>query len=105
MREKGSGIANTLEAYLPKVNLSLDSLNNLNRIGNNHLLKNFIKDNDGIGFFFQISIGAELEAKTLCLIDVKELKIDQDFYLVYLKNTKNKAEIDQILKIFAPGQL
>ena len=105
LREKGSGITNALELFLPKAGLSLNSLHNLNRIGNNHLIKNFIKDNDGIAFFFKISIEEELQAKTISLIEVSGLDIHQDFYLVYLKNTKTKNEIAQILRIFAPGDI
>lgn len=102
LREDGSGIANALKLYLPDASRSLNSLANLSRIGNNQLIKNFIMDNDGIGFFFKISIEAQLQDKTISLINVRELKIGQDFYLVYLKDTKTKEEVAQMLKIFAP---
>ncbi len=104
LRERGSGIASVLEEHLPKAHKSLDSLHNLSRIGNNHLIKSFIKDNDGIGLFFRISVENEVKEKSISLIDVEDLKISQDFYLVHLKGTKTREDIDRVLKIFEPGQ-
>lgn len=103
LREEGAGLSEALDQQLKQDKQSLHQLLRINRIGNIQLLKNYIKNNDGIGFLYHISMLNELESGELSTIHLADFKVTQPFYLVYPKQAKSPKEIECMLEIFSPA--
>lgn len=104
LREEGAGLSDAINHQLKIDKASLHQLTKVNRIGNIQLLKNYIKNNDGIGFLYHISMLDELKNGDLATIHLTDFHITQPFYLVYPKQSKAKKEIECMLDIFSPSK-
>ena len=100
LREEGSGVSDTVEKYLHQENHSLNTFHKVSRIGNIQLLKSYIKNNDGIGFLYRLSVEEELKEGSLSIITLKNFSMKQAYYLTYLKQSKKQRDIDAVLTTF-----
>lgn len=103
LREEGAGLSEAIDQQLKQDKHSLYQLLRINRIGNIQLLKNYIKNNDGIGFLYHISMLNELKSGELSTIHLADFKVTQPFYLVYPKQAKSPKEVACMLEIFSPA--
>ena len=103
LREEGAGLSDAIDHQLTEAKQSLHQLTRINRIGNIQLLKNYIKNNDGIGFLYHISMLNELKTGELATITLSDFQVQQPFYLVYPAQSKPKKEVDYMLEIFSPS--
>lgn len=99
LREEGSGVSDTVEKYFYQNNHSLDTFKKISRIGNIQLLKGYVKNNDGIGFLYHLSVEQELKEGSLAVITLKYFSMKQPYYLVYLEKSKKQRDIDAFLTI------
>lgn len=100
LREQGSGVSDTVEKYLYQENHSLNAFHKVSRIGNIQLMKSYIKNNDGIGFLYRLSVEEELKEGSLSTITLKNFSMKQAYYLTYLKQSKKQRDIDTVLTTF-----
>ncbi|UJF16372.1 LysR family transcriptional regulator [Jeotgalibaca sp. MA1X17-3] len=100
LREKGSGINSSLQETLSEKGLSLDIFSKRTIIGNIHLMKELIKKDEGIGFFYYISVTDEIIDQTLQIIPISDLSFSQSFYLVFNKNTPPNKLRENFLQLF-----
>ena len=100
LREEGSGVSDTVEKYLHQENHSLNTFHRVSRIGNIQLWKSYIKNNDGIGFLYHLSVEEELKEGSLSTITIKNFSLKQPYYLTYLKQSQKQRDIDAVLTTF-----
>ncbi|SFP08579.1 DNA-binding transcriptional regulator, LysR family [Halolactibacillus alkaliphilus] len=103
LREEGAGLSEAIDHQLKQDKKALHKLMRINRIGNIQLLKNYIKNDDGIGFLYHISILHELKSGELSTIQLTDFKVTQSFYLVYKNQSKSPKEVECMLDIFSPA--
>ncbi|PKQ61861.1 LysR family transcriptional regulator [Labilibaculum filiforme] len=81
LREKGSGTLQVIQKTLAKQNINFEKLNILIHLGSTEAIKNFLCDFDGIALISEKSIEKELQLKSLCKLNVKNLTIQRTFRL------------------------
>ncbi|MEP1151661.1 MAG: LysR substrate-binding domain-containing protein [Balneola sp.] len=85
MRERGSGTLSTLINVLNEKGIKQSDLKIIARLGGTEALKNYILEDEGIGFLSRLAIARELENNRLREIKIEDLVIKRDFYFVMRK--------------------
>lgn len=98
IRERGSGLQQSLTITFSNMGVPFSKFNNLIYIGNIRLLKEVLYQGERIGFLYRTSAQAELDSGKLAQIHIRNLKLLQNYYLVYYDNKKARALIHQLLK-------
>lgn len=98
IRERGSGLQQSLTITFSNMGVPFSKFNNLIYIGNIRLLKEVLYQGERIGFIYRTSAQAELDSGKLAQIHIRNLKLLQNYYLVYYDNKKARALIHQLLK-------
>lgn len=81
LREKGSGTLQVIHKALSKQKIDLEKLNIFIHLGSTEAIKNFLCNFDGIALVSEKAIAKEIQLKTICKLNVKELNIRRKFRL------------------------
>jgi DNA-binding transcriptional LysR family regulator len=96
LREQGSGTLAALKSTLQKHHLKLSELNVGIRLAGTEALKNFLKEDNCLGFLPRRSLLKELRDGELVAIKIDQLHIIRDFYFIQ----RQGAEADGLSKAF-----
>lgn len=96
MRERGSGTLSALMEVLNEKGIKQSDLKIIARLGGTEALKNYILEDEGIGFLSRLAVVRELENNRLKEIKINDLVIKRKFYFVMRKGEK----MDGIFKPF-----
>ncbi len=96
LREQGSGTLSALKQMLGKHKIKLSELKVGVRLSGTEALKNFLKEDDCLGFLPKRSLYKELRDKELIIVNVEGLHIKRDFYFIQRHGSDN----DGISKTF-----
>ncbi len=87
LREKGSGTRRVFEQILEQSNVTIESFQNAIEIGNMSAIKELVKSDLGITFLYKVAAQQELDAGTLCEIQIKDFSQIREFNFVFLKKS------------------
>jgi DNA-binding transcriptional LysR family regulator len=82
VREKGSGSRSSVEEYLNRIGIALNSLNLIAEMGSSQALIQAVKSGMGLAFTSRLSAQEELERGTLKAVRLKGILIRRNFYLI-----------------------
>ena len=87
-REKGSATRDVLESYLKETkSISLSQLDVCGELGSSEAIKEAIIAGLGVSIISIHAIKRELAADTLFEVPIQGLKMERNFYLIYLRQT------------------
>lgn len=96
LREQGSGTLSALKSSLQKNGIKLSDLNVGIRLAGTEALKNFLKEDNCLGFLPRRSLLKELRDGELVAVKIEHLHIVRDFYFIQ----RQGASDDGISKAF-----
>ncbi len=96
LREQGSGTLATLKHHLEKNGIKLSDLKADVRLGGTEALKNFLKEDNCLGFLPKGSIIRELRDGDLVAIKIEKFQITRDFFFIQRHGSEN----NELNKIF-----
>lgn len=85
LRERGSGTHAVLKMNLESHKLKMGDLNITARLGGTEALKNYLVEDNSIGFLSRLAVEKELQAGSLREVNIKSLKINRKFEFVMRK--------------------
>jgi DNA-binding transcriptional LysR family regulator len=91
LREQGSGTLMALKQALGKHKIKLSELNVGVRLAGTEALKNFLKEDDCLGFLPRRSLLKELRDEELVLIDIEGLHIRREFFFIQRNGADNNG--------------
>jgi DNA-binding transcriptional LysR family regulator len=89
LREQGSGTLSALKASLQKHDIKLSELHVGVRLAGTEALKNFLKEDNCLGFLPRRSLLKELRDGELVAVKVEHLHIVRDFYFIQRQGASN----------------
>lgn len=89
LREQGSGTLAALKANLQQQGVKLSELQVGIRLGGTEALKNFLKEDECLGFLPRRAILKELRDGELTAIKIEHLHITRDFYFIQRRGEEN----------------
>ena len=89
LREQGSGTLSALKSSLQKFNIKLSELDVGVRLAGTEALKNFLKEDNCLGFLPRRALLKELRDGELVAVKVEKLRIIRDFYFIQRQGTEN----------------
>ncbi|MGO4821757.1 MULTISPECIES: LysR substrate-binding domain-containing protein [unclassified Flavobacterium] len=84
MREQGSGTLEVIEYGLKSLNISLAQLKTEMQLGSTESIKSYLLNSNCVAFISIHAIEKELKNKELQILDVKNLIIERNFYVISL---------------------
>lgn len=96
LREQGSGTLSALKQMLGKHGIKLSDLNVSVRLAGTEALKNFLKEDDCLGFLPGRSVLKELRDKELVMVNIEGLHIQREFFFIQRHGSDN----DELIKVF-----
>lgn len=87
VREDGSGTKEILERYLSENGYSLTNFLNTSIISSIHVIKEFLLNNYGISFIYEIAVKKELSEGTLRQISIPGFQLHHEFNYIWRKNS------------------
>jgi DNA-binding transcriptional LysR family regulator len=91
LREQGSGTLTALKQALGKNKIKLSDLKVGVRLAGTEALKNFLKEDDCLGFLPKRSLLKELRDEELVLVDIKGLSIRREFFFIQRHGANNSG--------------
>jgi DNA-binding transcriptional LysR family regulator len=91
LREQGSGTLAALKEKLAENGFKLSGLKVNVRLSGTEALKNFLKEDDSLGFLPRVSIQKELDSGELVEIIIEGLKITRDFFFIQRRGFEDLA--------------
>ena len=85
VRESGSGTRNAMERFFAKQGVTLNAAMEMN---SNETIKQAVQAGMGVSFMSLHSVGLELEAKRLAVLDVVGLPVIGNWYAVHLRGKR-----------------
>jgi DNA-binding transcriptional LysR family regulator len=89
LREQGSGTLEALKINLLKQKIKLSDLNVSVWLAGTEALKNFLREDNCVGFLPKRSVIKELQEGALTTIRIDKLHIIRDFYFIQRKGSEN----------------
>lgn len=89
LRELGSGTLAALKDNLLKNGIKIADLDVKVRLGGTEALKNFIKEDDSLGFLPKVSVKRELLSGELVAIKIEGFEIIRDFFFIQRHGSEN----------------
>jgi DNA-binding transcriptional LysR family regulator len=89
LREQGSGTLAALKYNLEKSGIKLSSLNVNVRLAGTEALKNFLREDNCLGFLPKGSITKELRDGDLVQMKIEKFQIIRDFFFIQRHGTDN----------------
>ena len=96
MREQGSGTLAAIVKELSRHKVKLKELKIMARLGGTEALKNYLIEDEAIGFLSKMAITKELESDTLRAVQLESFKAKRKFYFV----TRKGEDISGMIKTF-----
>ncbi len=104
LRERGSGTHAVLKQNLEAHKVKLGELNVIARLGGTEALKNYLVEDNSIGFLSRLAVKNELQSGILQEVKIKSLKINRKFEFVMRKGEEvaglTKAFIKEAKSIY-----
>lgn len=94
LREKGSGIYQSLNSILSEHNRSCSDFTQAVTINNIGLIKNLLLQEPSLSFFYLTSIEEELSSGLLSEVKIADLNLNQKYYIVFNENLVYRSKID-----------
>lgn len=98
LRERGSGTQSVLSKQLEKSGIRLNELSISARLGGTEALKNFLIQDDSIGFLSRMAVDKELSSGILREVKIKSFKVNRKFNFVMRKGEESVGIIKSIIK-------
>ncbi len=89
LREKGSGTLASIEVALSKNKMKISDLNLQIVLGGTEALKNFLLNDTCMGFLPLLSVQKEILSGDLIRLNIPQLKINREFYIVQRQGSAN----------------
>jgi len=89
LREQGSGTLAALKASLQKHDIKLSDLDASVRLAGTEALKNFLKEDNCLGFLPRRALLKELRDGELVAVKIDKLHITRDFHFIQRQGTEN----------------
>ena len=89
LREQGSGTLAALSYTLKKNGIKLSDLNVTVRLSGTEALKNFLREDDCLGFLPKGSVLKELQSGDLVAVNIEKFQIVRDFFFIQRHGTDN----------------
>ncbi|MTI30382.1 LysR substrate-binding domain-containing protein [Xanthovirga aplysinae] len=99
LRERGSGTVAVLSKSLEEHQVKLGDLNIIARLGGTVALKNYVMEDDAIGFLSKWAVRNELEKGELSLVKVKDFKVDRRFNFVIRKGEESTGVLRALIRV------
>ena len=99
MRERGSGTLEVLSNGLKLKGIELRDLQIIARLGGTEALKNYLLEDEVIGFLSRLAVKKELENKTLREIKIRSLKLKRKFTFVLRKGEEISGPTKSLMNI------
>lgn len=96
VREKGSGTREVLQNALKTHNISIYDFKQVIEINNISIIKELVKDNQGISFMYKSVIANELLNNSLAILPLEEPNIYHDFSFIWNKNSFFKTDKNNV---------
>jgi DNA-binding transcriptional LysR family regulator len=96
MREQGSGTLEVIEYGLKTFNVSLDQLDVQMQLGSTESIKSYLLNSNCVAFISIHAVSKELKNNQLTVLDIKNLSIERNFYIVTLQG-KSTALVDLLI--------
>lgn len=96
MREQGSGTLEVIEYGLKTFNISLDQLDVQMQLGSTESIKSYLLSSNCVAFISIHAVSKELKNNQLTILDIKNLSIERNFYIVTLQG-KSTALVDLLI--------
>lgn len=87
VREDGSGTKEILERYLSENGYSFANFSNMSIISSIGVIKQFLLNNCGISFMYEIAVKKELSEGTLRKLDLQDFNLCHEFNYIWRKNS------------------
>ena len=100
LREQGSGTLAAVKYILEKNGIKLSELKVNVRLAGTEALKNFLREDDCLGFLPKGSINKELKDGDLIAVKIEKFKIAREFYFIQRQGADN-VELDKAFIRFA----
>ncbi len=97
IRERGSGTLEVIEHALNSLNIKISDLVIEMELGSTESIKSYLMNSNCVAFISVYAISKELKNNELLIIDVEDLIIERNFYLISLQG-KNNALSDLFMK-------
>jgi DNA-binding transcriptional LysR family regulator len=89
LREQGSGTLAALSYTLKKNGIKLSDLNVNVRLSGTEALKNFLREDDCLGFLPRGSVTKELQSGDLVIVNIEKFQIVRDFFFIQRHGTED----------------
>jgi len=89
LREQGSGTLAALKYCLGKKSIKMTDLNVVIRLAGTEALKNFLREDDCLGFLPKVSINRELKDGDLVAIKIDNFSIERNFFFIQRRGADN----------------
>ncbi len=99
-REEGSGTWKNVVLSLEKAGINLAKLNIVGEMGSTEAVKSAVKEGLGLSFVSKRAIELEAALNLIKIVEIENLKINRNFYLVYLKNKEFFPSSQKLLSFF-----
>jgi DNA-binding transcriptional LysR family regulator len=98
IRERGSGTLAVLSKELERHHTRLKDLNVIARMGGTEALKNFLLEDNAIGFLSRLAVKKELKTGTLKEVSIDSLQITRNFNFLQRKGEESTGLIRSFIK-------
>ncbi|GAW92022.1 selenium metabolism-associated LysR family transcriptional regulator [Calderihabitans maritimus] len=105
VREKGSGVREALERALENQGIKLSELNVVSEMSSLEGIKAAVEAGFAISICCRQGVQKDIRRGTLRAIPIKELPIQIDYYLLYMKNKFLKPVAKRFIRFIAPETL
>ncbi len=99
LREKGSGMRNTVEKSLAEKGLSIDDLNIALQLDSINAIISTVSANRGVAFLPKMAIRKELRYRTLKKINVTDTKFPHPFTLLYFADGISEKHYESFINL------
>jgi len=98
LRERGSGTHAVLQKYLDANKIRLSELNVIARLGGTEALKNFLIEDNSIGFLSRMAVKDELQSRVLREVNITGMVIKRQFEFVVRKGEDTAGIVNSFIK-------
>ena len=97
LREQGSGTRDILKNFAGSLNIELSDFKQVITVGSPTAIRELLLQNAGISFMYQSLVQTEIDAGTLKPLPLKDLQLQHELALVWLKNSYFATEYEQLM--------
>lgn len=98
IREEGSGTRNIFVKYLEAKGMRPQEFHGVIEAGGIHLIKELVKNGDGITFLYETAVKEELLSGALREIEIEDFRMVHTFMFIWRKNSLFTAEYGELFE-------